>query len=82
MFFQLDARIANTITIHDRYAIQLFFQAFNMTNRANYGPNYDVNVSNALIKTPSFLQPLGFINPSSTVVPRSFTGELGARFSF
>ncbi len=82
MFFQLDARIANTITIHDRYAITLFFQAFNMTNRANYGPNYDVNVSNALIKTPSFLTPLGFINPSSTVVPRSFTGEFGARFSF
>jgi hypothetical protein len=81
-FFQFDARIANTITIHDRYAIQLFFQAFNMTNRANYGPNYDVNVSNALITTPSFLKPLGFINPSSTVVPRSFTGEFGARFSF
>ncbi len=41
-FVQLDARFANTITIHDRYNIQLFYQAFNMTNRANYGPNYDV----------------------------------------
>jgi hypothetical protein len=78
-FFQLDARVSNTITIHDRYAITLFYQAFNMTNRANYGPNYDVNVSNA---ATSFLKPLGFINPSSTVVPRSFTGEFGARFSF
>ena len=78
-FLQLDARIANTITIHDRYNIQLFYQMFNMTNRANYGPNYDVNVSDA---ATSFLKPLGFINPSSTVVPRSFTGEFGLRFSF
>ena len=65
--------------IHERYNITLFYQAFNMTNRANYGPNYDVNVSDA---ATSFLKPLGFINPSSTVVPRSFTGEFGARFSF
>jgi len=79
MFLQFDARISNTITIRDRYAVTLFYQAFNMTNRANYGPNYDVNVSDA---ATSFLQPLGFINPSSTVVPRSFTGEFGARFSF
>jgi hypothetical protein len=75
----LDARISNTITIHERYNITLFYQAFNMTNRANYGPNYDVNVTNY---TSSFLKPLGFINPSSTVVPRSYTGEFGARFSF
>jgi hypothetical protein len=78
-FLQFDARIANTITIHDRFAVQLFYQAFNISNRANYGPNYDVNVSNA---ATTFLTPLGFINPSSTVVPRSFTGEFGARFSF
>jgi hypothetical protein len=77
-YLQLDARIANTITIHDRYGLTLFYQAFNMTNRANYGPNYDVNVSDGA----TFLTPLGFINPSSTVVPRSFTGEFGARFSF
>ncbi|HEY1995143.1 MAG TPA: hypothetical protein VGG81_12120, partial [Edaphobacter sp.] len=79
-FLQLDARISNTIHIHERYAVNLFYQMFNMTNRANYGPNFDVNVSDAA--TSSFLKPLGFINPSSTVVPRSFTGEFGARFSF
>ena len=78
-FLQLDARISNTIKIRERYAVTLFYQAFNMTNRANYGPNYDGNVSN---NATSFLKPLGFINPSSTVVPRSFTGEFGARFSF
>jgi hypothetical protein len=78
-FVQLDARIGKTISIHDRYNVALFFQGFNLTNRANYGPNYDVNVSDA---ATSFLKPLGFINPSSTVIPRSFTGEFGARFSF
>jgi outer membrane receptor protein involved in Fe transport len=78
-FMQFDARIGKTISIHDRYNIALFYQMFNITNRANYGPNYDVNVSDA---GGSFLKPLGFINPSSTVIPRSFTGEFGARFSF
>jgi hypothetical protein len=78
-FLQLDARFSNTIKIGERYSLNLFYQAFNMTNRANYGPNYDVNVSDY---ATSFLKPLGFINPSSTVVPRSYTGEFGARFSF
>lgn len=78
-FLQFDARVGKTIVIHDRYNIALFYQMFNITNRANYGPNYDVNVSNF---ATSFLTPLGFINPSATVVPRSFTGEFGARFSF
>jgi hypothetical protein len=78
-FIQFDTRVGKTITIHERYNIALFFQGFNLTNRANYGPNYDVNVSDA---GGSFLKPLGFINPSSTVIPRSFTGEFGARFSF
>jgi hypothetical protein len=78
-FLQLDARIGKTIGFGERFSLALFYQAFNITNRANYGPNYDVNVSDA---GGSFLKPLGFINPSSTVVPRSFTGEFGARFSF
>jgi hypothetical protein len=78
-FIQFDARVGKTISIHERYNIALFFQGFNLTNRANYGPNYDVTVTDA---GGSFLKPLGFVNPSSTVVPRSFTGEFGARFSF
>lgn len=74
---QLDARVGKTIRIKDRYDVNLFFQGFNLTNRANYGNNYDGNVSDS-----SFLQPLGFVNPSNTNVPRSFTGEFGGRFSF
>ncbi len=76
---QLDARIGKTISVHDRYNLNLFFQGFNIMNRANYGNNFDGNVNNA---SSSFLKPLGFVNPSSTIVPRSFTGEFGARFSF
>lgn len=76
---QLDARFGRTIVIKDRYNVALFFQGFNLTNRANYGSNYDGVVADA---ATTFLQPNGFINPSSTVVPRSFTGEFGARFSF
>jgi hypothetical protein len=77
-FAQLDARFSKTISIKDRYNIALFFQGFNLTNRANYGPNYDGVVTDG----SSFLTPKGFINPSSTVAPRSFTGEFGGRFSF
>ncbi|WP_433984902.1 hypothetical protein RBB78_11710 [Tunturiibacter empetritectus] len=77
-FAQLDARFSKTISIKDRYNVALFFQGFNLTNRANYGNNYDGIVSDG----SSFLTPKGFINPSSTVIPRSFTGEFGGRFSF
>ncbi len=80
-FIQLDARVGKTIAIKDRYNVNLFFQAFNLTNRANYGGNYDGNISDYAAGTTA-LTPLGFVNPSSTIVPRSFTGEFGGRFSF
>lgn len=78
-FFQLDARISKNIHFAERYNLQLMFQAFNMTNRANYGANL-VNSTGS----GSFLQPAGFINPStsSAVLPRAFVGEFGARFTF
>jgi hypothetical protein len=53
------------------------FQAFNLTNHANYGNNFGNQVDD-----PSFRQPVGFINPTSSLLPRAFTGEFGARFSF
>ena len=76
---QFDARVGKTISFREHYNLNLFFQGFNLTNRANFGNNYDGNVNNA---SSSFLTPLGFVNPSSTIVPRSFTGEFGARFAF
>ena len=81
-FIQLDARVGKTVTIKDRYNVNVFFQAFNVTNRANYGNNYLATISTLYLGGFSSLQPNGFINPSSTVIPRSFWGEFGARFSF
>ena len=80
-FVQFDARVSKTVTIKERYNVNLFFQAFNLTNRANYGGNYNGNISGYAAGTTA-LAPLGFVNPSSTVVARSFTGEFGGRFSF
>ena len=78
---QLDTRIGKTITIKDHYNVNLFFQGFNLTNRANFGPNFVSSISTYAAGSTA-LKPAGFINPSSTIVPRAFTGEFGARFSF
>jgi hypothetical protein len=83
-FAELDMRVSKTVTIAERYNINLFFQGFDLTNRANFGSNLDNNVSD-FAPDPSantFLKPLDFITPNSTVLPKSFTGEFGARFSF
>jgi hypothetical protein len=82
-FIELDARIGKTITFGEKYNVNVFFQGFDLTNRANFGPNLQGDLS-AIDPTDStsFLKPINFITPNSTVVPRSFTGEFGARFSF
>lgn len=82
-FVELDARIGKTITFGEKYNVNLFFQGFDLTNRANFGPNLQSNVNSLDPTDPSsFLKPTNFITPSSTVTPQSFTGEFGARFSF
>jgi len=43
-FFELDMRLAKNIKIGERMNIQLIGQAFNLTNRANYGANYGNNI--------------------------------------
>jgi hypothetical protein len=58
--------------------IQLVAQAFNLTNRANYGANY----GNSIGAPTTFNHPVGFIAPSATTIPRSTWGEFGARFTF
>lgn len=80
-FVQLDARVGKTIVIKDHYNVNLFFQGFNLVNRANYGGNYNGNISSYAPGTTA-LKPLGFVNPSSNIIPRAFTGEFGGRFSF
>ena len=76
-FFQLDARFGRFFKFGDRAKLEVFFQAFDLTNRANFGTAYGGN-----IRTSTFLQPTGFITSSGVIVPKSFAGEFGARFSF
>jgi hypothetical protein len=76
-FFQLDTRIAKNIKLGESRNLQLVFQAFNLTNKTNYGNNF-VNVVNST----AFGTPAGYINPTSSFTPRDFVGEFGARFTF
>jgi len=76
-YFNVDTRVAKNIKLGEHRNLQLAFQAFNLFNHANYGNNFDNTVGDA-----TFGKPVGFINPTSTVAPRSFTGEFGARFTF
>ncbi len=87
-YFNVDARLAKNIKLGEHRNLQLMFQAFNLFNHANYGNNFDNVVatlnSNKVAATPNsgFGNAAGFINPTSSLLPRSFTGEFGARFSF
>ncbi|HEY6270386.1 MAG TPA: TonB-dependent receptor, partial [Terriglobales bacterium] len=84
-YFDVDARVAKNIKLGEHRNLQLMFQAFNLFNHANYGNNFDGSIADTPAPgQPSFMQPLGFINPSSapTLQPRAFTGEFGARFTF
>lgn len=76
-FFQLDTRISKAIHFGERSKLNLIFQMFDLTNRANFGNNFDGNIRNA-----SFRKPLGFITPNGVIVPHAFSGELGVEFIF
>ena len=76
-YFNMDARVAKNIKLGESRNLQLAFQAFNLTNHANYGNNF-----NAVVDQSTFGHAAGFINPTSSLLPRAFTGEFGARFSF
>lgn len=77
-FFELDMRLAKNIKFRERYNLQIVAQAFNLTNRANYGNDFGANIGDP----KTFGHPKGFINPSSTVNARSVWGEFGFRFTF
>ena len=76
-FFQLDTRISKNFKLSERTKLSVFFQMFDLTNRANFGNNFDGDV-----RSSTFGQPLNFINPTGVTVPHNFSGEFGARFSF
>ena len=77
-YFNLDARLAKNIKVGEGRNLRLIFQAFNLTNHANYGNNFGTSSNDST----TFRKAIGFINPTSTYLPRSFQGEFGARFSF
>ena len=70
-------RLAKTFKIRERSQVQLIFQAFDLTNRANFGGAYGGN-----IRASTFMQPTGFISGNGVIVPKSFAAEFGAKFSF
>jgi outer membrane receptor protein involved in Fe transport len=76
-YFETDLRVAKNIRVGEGKNLQLIFQAFNLTNKSNTGSNIH-NTAGAT----NFLERAGFINPNSTFIPRAFTGEFGARFTF
>lgn len=77
-FFQIDARLAKNFKFGERMNLQLVAQAFDLTNRANYGNQFGGDISNP----NGFAKPANFINPTATNTPRSLTGEFGFRFTF
>ncbi|WP_109486845.1 TonB-dependent receptor [Occallatibacter savannae] len=75
--FNLDARLAKNIKFRERLNLQLIAQAFDLTNRANYGSNFGTNIGSS-----NYRKPVGWLNPNSSITPRSLIGEFGFRFSF
>jgi hypothetical protein len=76
-FFQMDMRFAKNFRFGERRNLQLIFQAFNLTNKTNYGNDFHNTAGGK-----GFLTPEGYIAPASTTIPRAFIGEFGARFTF
>lgn len=76
-FFELDVRLAKTFKFGEKYGLQVVAQAFNLTNRANYGNNFQGDINSA-----DFRKPIDFINPTAVNTPRSVWGEFGFRFTF
>ena len=76
-FFELDAKLAKAFKIGDRARVQIVAQAFNLTNRANYGNNFGNSIASS-----TFGHPTGFFAPNATFIPRSIWGELGIHFTF
>jgi hypothetical protein len=83
-FFQLDSRISKTFKFGERTRLDLITQLYNLTNRANYGNDYDGSIADFNVDPTKnkFQKPAGYINPSSSLIPRAFAAEFGFRFSF
>ena len=82
-FFELDLRLAKNIKLGEHVNLQLVAQAFNLTNRANYGNDYGPAGGAVSISSGAYFgHPQGFINPASTTIPRSLVSEFGFHLTF
>lgn len=76
-YFQLDTRISKNFRIKEHYVITGLFQVFDLTNRANYGNNF-----NGDVRQTTYQKPIGFITPAGVIVPHALSAELGIKFTF
>jgi hypothetical protein len=76
-YFDLDARVGKALRWHEHYDLNLFFQGFDLTNRANFGGNYTGSE-----RSSAFEQPAGYIGKTGVVIPKSFRAEFGFQFAF
>jgi outer membrane receptor protein involved in Fe transport len=80
-FFNLDTRVTKIIKVGEQANIRLIFQMFDLTNRANYGNNFDGNV-----RSSTFTQPVGYATCGANGCNRNlsiaFRGEWGVQFTF
>ncbi len=76
-FFELDSRFGKRVAISDKVSLNLFFQAFDLTNRANFGGSFNGNV-----RSSTFGQATRYVTPNGVTIPKAFRGEFGAEISF
>ena len=76
-FFQLDTRVTKSFNFAEKGTLRLIFQAFDITNRANFGNDFTGNA-----RSSTFEKPAGFLAPSGTTVPKSFRAEFGVEYTF
>ena len=76
-FFQLDSRVTKSFQFGDHGTLNLIFQGFDITNRANFGNRFGSNVRSSTFGTPT-----EFLSASGTVIPKSFRGEFGVQYKF
>ncbi|PWT81083.1 MAG: hypothetical protein C5B44_04345 [Acidobacteria bacterium] len=81
-FFQADVRVTKNFKIKERANLQAIFQVFDLTNRANFGNNFDGNIQDTLGANPTFGKPINFITPNGVTLPHSLSAEIGVRFTF
>ncbi|MGH9476855.1 MAG: carboxypeptidase regulatory-like domain-containing protein [Terriglobales bacterium] len=75
--FDLDARFGKSVKTSESTSLNLFFQAFDLTNRTNFGNSFSGTVT-----SHTFMTPTAYSSPSGVVIPKSFRGEFGAEFVF